>query len=245
MVRDQLIELIQKFITASGSLPTSIGIPEIERVISDAERYFYQNYVYAVETKHYVIPLSSFESVNFKVTDNRQIKLPDCVVSVSEVKEIKGNNTIGILDRDITENRIIASELYLSPFSSDDLVYRTIQYSYYDLVKAYSLNYIQFDFNYNTHNITILGRDPRYDVCLKVMTKIPQQNLYDDPLFIDYVKGQSLLSMAHVYSMFTFQMPGGVTLNVGNMESRGQKMIDDVLQRMDGDNTADYFIMIN
>jgi hypothetical protein len=243
MVKDQLIELIQDEITASGAISTSIGLKEIDRIINDAARWFYQNYRYAVETVYYILPLKTFDAV-WK-SNRRQIVLPDCVVSVMDLMEIRAGNFFGMVDRDITENRLIAAELYLAPFGSDDLVYRTAQYAYYDLTRAYFLERIQYDYNQNTHHLTILGRNPKYDVSCRVMTKIPENNLYDDPLFIDYVKGKAMVSMARVYTFISFNLPGGAQINASMFESQGQQMIDKVLERIDGENTPDYFLQIH
>lgn len=243
MVKDQLIELVQDEITASGAISTSIGIKEIDRIINDAARWFYQNYQYAVETVYYILPKSTFDSV-WK-SNRRQLVLPDCVVSVLDVKEMKSANFFGMVDRDITENRLIAAELYLAPFGSDDLVYRTAQYAYYDLTRAYFLERIQYEYNQNTHHLTLLGRNPIYDVSCRVMTKIPEQSLYDDPLFIDYVKGKALVSMARVYSFINFNLPGGAQINASIFESQGQAMVDKVLEKIDSDNVPDYFVQIH
>lgn len=243
MVKDQLIELVQDEITSSGAIPTSIGIKEIDRIINDSERWFYQNYRYAVETVYYILPLATFGQV-WK-SNRRQIVLPDCVVAVMDVKEIRAGNFFGMVDRDITENRLIASELYLAPFGSDDLVYRTAQYAYYDLTRAYFLERIQYDYNQNTHRLTLQGRDPKHDVSMQVMVKIASQALYDDPLFIDYVKGKSMISMARVYAFTSFSLPGAATINASTYESQGNALIDKVLQQIDGNNTADYFLQIH
>lgn len=243
MVKDQLIELVQDEITASGAIPMSIGIKEIDRIINDSERWFYQNYRYAVETVYYILPLATFGQV-WK-SNRRQIVLPECVVAVMDVKEIRAGNFFGMVDRDITENRLIAAELYLAPFGSDDLVYRTAQYAYYDLTRAYFMEKIQYDYNQNTRHLTIIGRDPKQDVSMQVMTKIPSHALYDDPLFIDYVKGKSMISMARVYSFMTFSLPGGAAINASTFESQGNAMVDKVLQQIDGVNTMDYFIQIH
>ena len=243
MVKDQLIELVQDEITASGAISTSIGIKEIDRIINDAARWFYQNYQYAVETVYYILPKATFDHV-WK-SNRRQIVLPECVVSVADVKEMKAANFFGMVDRDITENRLIAAELYLAPFGSDDLVYRTAQYAYYDLTRAYFLERIQFNYNQNTRHLTILGRNPQYDVSCRVMTKIPEQSLYDDPLFIDYVKGKALVSMARVYSFINFNLPGGAQINASTFESQGQAMVDKVLEKIESENVPDYFLQIH
>jgi hypothetical protein len=77
------------------------------------------------------------------------------------------------------------------------------------------------------------------------MTKIPEQSLYDDPLFIDYVKGKALVSMARVYSFISFNLPGGAQINASIFESQGQAMVDKVLEKIDTENVPDYFLQVH
>jgi hypothetical protein len=80
---------------------------------------------------------------------------------------------------------------------------------------------------------------------MQVMTKIQSDKLYDDPLFIDYVKGKAMISMSRVYSFMTFSLPGGAAVNASAFESQGNAMIDKVLAQVDGVNTADYFLQVH
>ena len=87
MTRGELIEMTTAEITGSGSLPYSIPEREAERIIDQALNWFYVNYGPAVETQYYVIEKQWFRESEFKKT--RSVLLPDCTVSVFEVKEIK------------------------------------------------------------------------------------------------------------------------------------------------------------
>jgi len=60
MTRDDLIQLVNDEITVSGSLPYSIPQKEMERIIGQAENWFYVNYGPAVETTYYVLPRNLF-----------------------------------------------------------------------------------------------------------------------------------------------------------------------------------------
>ena len=122
MTRDELIQQVNDEITVSGSLPYSIPQKEMERIIGQAENWFYVNYGPSVETSYYVLSRDLFSQKEWKST--RSVLLPDCVISIQDVRDFRGGGILGSVDKDFADNRLIASELFLSPFQSDDLVLR-------------------------------------------------------------------------------------------------------------------------
>ena len=243
MTRDELVELVQDELTVSSGLPNSISPKEIERIIKTAERWFYINYKNAVESDYYVIPHSYFTSTDF--TSRRFVQLPDCVMTIQDFREIRGGSRIGIVDRDITENKIIASELFLSSVTGDDLVMRTAQYAYWDLTKAYFLDTIAYTFNQNTKRIKISGRNPRTSSIIKCFSKIPQESLYDDDLFIRWVFGKSKIALGYMYTLYTYQLPGGVTINGSILKDAGEKELQEVKEQIDKESPPDWFLLFN
>lgn len=243
MTKDELVELVQDELTVSSGLPNSISPKEIERIIKNAERWFFINYKNAVESDFYVVPHSYFTSSEF--TDRRYIQLPDCVMTIQDFREIRGGSRIGIVDRDITENKIIASELFLSPVVGDDLVMRTAQYAYWDLTKAYFLDTVAYTFNQNTKRIKILGRNPRTSTIIKCFSKIPEVKLYDDDLFIRWVFAKSKIALGYMYSLYTYQLPGGVTINGSILKDAGEKELQEVKDQIDKEAPPDWFLVYN
>lgn len=239
MTRAELIQMANDEITGSGALPYSIPERESERIINQALNWFYLNYQYAVETQYYVITKNWFEGPEFKST--RSILLPDCVISVFECNEITGGGRLGTLDRDFSDNRLLASEVFLAPFASDDLVLRAAQYSYWDLTKAFILERIRFDFNQNTHRLKIMGRDPKKNVFLQTYVKIEENKLYDDWNFQRWVTATSKISMGRILGMFTFTLPGGVTIDAAGLKDEGKEEIEALKTKIDEENTPDYF----
>ena len=243
MTLDELVELTQDELTVSSGLPNSISPREIERIIKNAERWFFINYKNAVESDFYIIPHSYFESQEFK--NRRYVQLPDCVMTISDFREIRGGSRIGIVDRDITENKIIASELFLSSVTGSDLVMRTAQYAYWDLTKAYFLDTIAYTFNQNTKRIKISGRNPRTSSIIKCFSKIPQESLYDDDLFIRWVFGKSKIALGYMYTLYTYQLPGGVTINGSILKDAGEKELQEVKDQIDKESPPDWFLLFN
>lgn len=241
MTEAQFIDEIQSEMTGSGSLPIVLEEIEIKRIIDQSSRWFYENYGDAVETTHYVIDKKSFNNPQFK--SNRQIILPDCVVSVYQFKEINGVGRLGNIDRDFAEDRLIASEIFLSSFHGDDLVMRTAQYQYFDLSKAFFLEQIAYDFNRNTHKLKVLGRDPKFDMYIQAYTKIPLDNLYDDYYFLRYVTAKSKISLARILGLYQFPLPGGVQVNADMLRSEGETELEWVLTKIDEENQPSWFFM--
>jgi hypothetical protein len=241
MTRGELIDMVTAEITGSGSLPYSIPERESERIIDQALNWFYVNYGPAVETQYYVVEKHWFYESEFKKT--RSILLPDCTVSVFEVKEITGGGRLGTIDRDFADNRLIASELFLSPFQSDDLVLRTAQYSYWDLTQAFILERISYDFNRNTRRLKILGRDPKKNVFIQTYAKIEENRLYDDWFFQRYVTAQAKISLARILGAFQFNLPGGIAVNGDQFRDEGKEELEQIKQRIDDENSPDWFFI--
>lgn len=243
MTRAELINITNEEITSSCALPYSVPENEIERIINQALNWFYHNYGDAVETQYYVIAKSWFMNTEFKQT--RSILLPDCVVSVFEVKEIIGAGRLGTIDRDFSDNRLIASELYLSPFQSDDLVLRTAQYSYWDLTQAFILERIAYDYNQNTNRLKILGRNPKKDVFLQCLVKIADYKLFDDWYFQRYVVSQTKISLGRILGFFTYNLPGGVQINYSEIKDEGKEELTELKEKIDSIQPPDWFFMFH
>ena len=243
MTRGELIEMVTGEITASGSLPYSIPEREANRIVDQAMNWFHANYGPAVETQYYVIEKKWFSDPEFKKT--RCILLPECVVSVFEVKEMNGGGRLGTVDKDFSDNRLLAAELFLSPFQSDDLVLRTAQYSYWDLTQAFILERISFDYNRNTHRLKILGRDPKKNVFIQTYAKIEENKLYDDWFFQRYVTAMAKVSLGRILGTFKFNLPGGIQVDSDGIKSEGEEELKEIKQRIDDENSPDWFFIFH
>lgn len=243
MTRSELIQMMHDEITVGGALPYSIPEQEAERLIVQALNWFYINYQYSVENQYYVIKKDWFTEQEFKKT--RSVLLPDCVMSVTEVKEISGGSILGTVDADFADNRLIASELFLAPFQSDDLVLRTAQYSYWDLTQAFILERISYDYNHNTKRMKILGRNPKKNVFIQCLVKIEESKLYDDYNFQRWCISQAKISLGRLLGTFTFNLPGGIAVSADAMRDEGKEEIENIKQRIDDENTPDWFYIFH
>lgn len=241
MTETDFINQIQDEITASGSLPIVLDEREIQRIIKQQSKWAFENYGSAVEIQYYVIQSAQFKNKEF--TANRMIQLPECVVSVYECKEVGGLGKMGNMDKSFSMDRLIASEIFLTSGTGDDLVMRTAQLSFMDMTKAFYLNTIAYDFNRNTHKLKVLGRTPLTDMFLNTYVKIPIDRLFDDYYFLRLCTAHAKVSYARVLGTYPFQLPGNVTIDAGSIRTEGQDEIKEIKEQIDSENQPDWFLI--
>jgi hypothetical protein len=260
MTEKELVQEIQDSLSFSCALPYNLNPTEVERIIKRARNWFYDNYQYAVEDRVFIIANDIFRHPEFKRT--RQIKLPSTIISVYDVREAGSYGISGNPDRDFSDSKLLGSELMLSPFVGDNLVYRTVMYSYFDLAKAYLLNTFAFKYNKNTKYLTIQGRDPSrsgtgsaqgsesatiggMDVSVRCFVAINEDALYDDELFVRYCIAKSKIALANMLSVFNYTLPGGVTINTADIRATGDAELTEVMEMINNENTPSYFLQWN
>lgn len=239
MTKAELVDQVQRELDASFALPSQLQPSEIERIIDQTKVYFFENYREAVEMQYFIMRAEEFSRPEFMAT--RSIQMPECVVSVFEVKEISGAGLIGNIDRDFADNKLIASEIYLSPFTGDGLVFRTAQYQFFDLTRAFFLEWIRYDYNRRTNKLKILGRDPRKDVFFNTYVKIPDDKLFDDYYFFRYVTAKSKIALGRMLSFFDYNLMGGIKVNSMTIKDEGQAEVDKIEQEIKDQDSADWF----
>lgn len=237
MTRDELILDIKRELTLGNALPYTIPDIEIERVITNAERYFYDNWRHAVESRYLLIPNELLANERFKTT--RTIRMPDCVQFVNEVKEPKGNSIFATIDRDFAENKFIGSEVFLTPFIGESLVYRTVLFSFLDITQNFVLDTVAFKYNKNTKSIQVTGRTPTKMV-VQVDKKIDPMYLYDDEIFQRYVRAKAKVRLGELLTSFDFNLPGGIRPNYNTFVTKADAEFEKVLEMMKNENTPDW-----
>jgi len=242
MTRAELVDYLNDSLTASCALPFSLPKEEIERIIGIESKWLYREYREAQEVRYYIIHKAYYQSPQWKAT--RTFQLPECVEGLRNVYETNtgGGRVFGIHDPDLSFDRVMASDMYLSPLSTDQIMYRTIQWSMWDLARSFNLKDIQHHFNPNTRRLQILGRDPVNDLFVEAINRIDEQSFYEDPLVIKWMEAKCLISLAKILGTFNYTLLGGVTISFAEWKSVGEAMLTELKEKIAGDNAPDWFI---
>jgi hypothetical protein len=241
MTEQQLITDINDEITFSGALPYGLPEKEIKRIIENDSRYFWDNWRHAVESRYLLLPIELFQNASFKKL--RQIQLPDCVQFVVDFKEAKGGSIFATIDRDFSDQKFIGSEIFLTPFIGESIMYRTVMFSFLDLTKAMVLDTIAYDYNKNSKLLGVIGRTPATNAVVRVFKKLDQDKLFEDEMFQRYVRAHAKVRLAHMLQTFNYTLPGGVTVNYQNIVATAEKEMEDVKAMMKGENTPDWMFL--
>ncbi len=241
MSEQELLDDINNEITFSGMLPYSLPEKELKRILENDSRFFYDNWRHAVEPRYLLLPTELFKSDQFKTY--RTIQMPDCVQFVVDLKEAKGASIFATIDRDFSEQKFIGSEIYLTPFMGESIMYRTIIFSFLDLTRGLILDTIAYDYNRNTNSLGIVGRTPKVNAVAKVLKKIDKDKLFEDEVFQRYVRAHAKVRLAHMLQTFNYTLPGDVTINYQNIVTTAEKEMGAVETMMKGENTTDWMFM--
>jgi len=241
MTEQELIKDINEEITFSGMLPYSLPDKEIKRQLEIATRYFWDNWRHAVEPRYLAIPNKVFNTKQFKQI--RQIKLPDCVQFVTQVKTPTGGSIFGTIDRDFSESKFIGSEVFLTPFIGESIMYRTVIFSFLDLTRGLVLDTLAYDYNRNTKLLTITGRTPQTDVIIRFYKTLEKDKLYEDEVFQRWIRAKCKVRLAHMLQTFKYTLPGNVSISYESITTTAEAEMKAVEDMMKTENTTDWIYL--
>lgn len=240
MTEEELIQDIKDELSFSNSQPVWLPEPEIKRQIRIASEFFYDNWRHAIEPRYLVIPKEMFRDKNFR--KYRQIRLPDCIRFVDQLQEIKGGNLFGTIDKDFTRQKFIGSEIFLTPFMGESLMYRSIAFSFLDLTEGFILQTIAYDYNKNSKLLSITGRDPSLNVVATCHKTLEPENLYEDELFQRYIRAKCKHRVGRLMKIYDFKLPGNIELNESVLIAEAKEEIQEIKDQIWGENTPDFMI---
>lgn len=241
MTKEELIKLVEDEITVSGQLKLNVSRDEIGRLIEMEKKYVYRDWPFTTELKHAVMHPGAFRTEEFR--QSRTIQLPECVWGIQEFCEIKdGMRMFGINDPDLRLERVMASDLWLSPFSSDVITTRTVSYSWFDLSRSFTLTDIQFNFNINTHRIKVIGHEPYAPVLIRAWVAIDDANLYDDYWFQRWIIARCKTQLHRILKTFEYTAIGGVSIT-SMLGEQGKQEQDEIKEYMKNNTQPDWFLM--
>ncbi len=222
----ELIKEVTDDLTYSCSLPVSLPSKEIKRLIDRTANWFYDNYNRAVERQYLHLPTSLFNNAEFRKC--REIRLPDCIRYIGDLREIRGGSIFGTYDRDFSTTKFIGSEVFLNVGAGEGLAQRSIMFSFLDLSKGFILETIAFGYNKNTHKLFIQGHTPKIDAIALVFKEINREALYDDDYFQRWVRAEAKIRSANMLSLYDYSLAGGIKINTGNLLALGERELQEV-----------------
>ncbi len=231
--KKQFIEEIKSDASDYCGIPITVNEKRIEQLLTKARRYFYHEYDGAGQEAWLAISQAVFTQPRFLET--RKIRLPDCIRAIFGVKEkglyYNGPGGSTNADPDFSPRKYRLGAALLG--SSNDLVYAVALTYYNDFVDQFNLKSLAYDFSPLTRDLTIIGRNPKTNVILHVSEYIPEQDLYSDELFYNYVLGLALKTIGRPLSVFEFKLIGGTTVNFSSIVDEGNQLIADVKAEME------------
>ena len=241
MTKAELVNEIKGELTASCALPYSPSDKELERIIDKEMRFLFREYRELLQDKIYVLNSRYFKTREF--LDTRTFQMNPCTEGIKKVIEMTdGNRVFGINDPDLSFDRLMASDLYLTPLSSDQIIYRTIQWSFWDLARSFNLRDINHDFNPNTHRLIITGRTPNDSLMIQAMDHIPLEDAYNDTIVLEWMIAKGKVSLARILGAFNYNLLGNVTINFEQWRQEGNEELERLREKIKGDDTPDWFM---
>lgn len=238
-----MIEDLKAEMTYSGALPYALNDKEIARILKNDCLYFWDNWSYAVEKRYILVETDIFNNAAFK--KHRQIVMPECVQFVTNFKEITGGSIFATIDRDFAEQKFIGSEIYLTPFMGESIMYRTIMFSFLDLTKSMMIDTVSYEYNKNSKRLFVKGRTPKVKSVMEVYIRLEKEDLYKDELFQRYVRAHCKVRNVQMLSALNFTLPGDGSLNYQTMASSAEAELTAVKEQMIKEQPPGWMILSN
>jgi hypothetical protein len=244
---EEFIDYVQTDVTVGGALPKNLPDHSIRQFVETrANKWFYQNYQYAVSKMYYFIDKAAFNTQEY--VNNKWIELPCEIQSVSWIYKMSNQNLLqlGINIPNLSVNLGVTNQPYLSSYVTTigELgVYKTMIDSMADMLNQMNLYTTKFHYNQLTHRLNILT-NVEHHLVLEAYVNIPLENLLTDQYFLKYVTGWAKQQQGRMLGAFTFTLPGGVTYNSADMVSQGKEEMKEVEEEIKGMSNSSWFIMV-
>lgn len=230
MTRDAFIERVIEEITEGRSMPVSPKRERINSIINDAKRYFKEYDDEASQFEYIIISSGIVNTPLFKA--KRQIKLPDCVIAVTSLNEMGTWYNTANINPDFRKTNF--NYHLAAAGDSDTMLYGVVASYYADFLRNFIVRTISYEYNNNTHALTLRGRDNFIDAVAGVYTVIPDEGMFEIDRFFRYVVGKCKISFGNVFSLVDAKLLGGLNLNVKEIKQDGKDLVKEVKDEIDG-----------
>ena len=244
---EEMVDLVQTELTISCALPKTLPDASVRQIIENrALPYFYRWYQFAVQKLYYVIRKDAFFTEEF--TRYRYVEVPCEIQTVTWLYEVRGDSLfqLGINTPNLSVNLGVTNQPYLSSYVTTigELgLYKTLLDNMSDMMNQLNKYTLKHHFNQLNHRIHILT-DVKHDVVLEAYANIPRENLFKDDLFYKYCVGWSKVMLGNMVGRYTFTLPGGVTMNAGDLVSQGKEEVKEVEEEIKNQSNSSFFFMV-
>lgn len=229
LILSELIDIVRSTITLNCQLPSTLKDENIERIIKyDALRYFYREYKWANQKTYYYIDLISM--YKNKVTDIKFLTLPDEIEAVTWVYMVNYNDmyNLGYL---LPKNSISLGQTtqpYIAAINVGEWAESmAVMQNMQDALAIFQKNTTKGRFDPNSKRFEV-QTSLRKNLILEVYANIPEEFLFGDPYFLNYVSGTAMMDQATQLSFTDMQLAGNSKINVDRIYTRGETMVKDV-----------------
>jgi hypothetical protein len=228
-------------ITEGKTIPVSPNESRINGIIDRALKFFKEKSDDGVEFEYIILKSEAFSTDLFRA--KRQVQLPECVESITNVRKLGnvlgGGN--GEIYKDYRKSNFNAAVLAGGGKSQDMLTAVTQQF-YNDFLNNFQLRTVGYEYNSHTHMLTIIGMDPRESMIADAYVHVPDEAFFNMDMFFRYVVGKCKESFASSFSFIKQKTIGGREINVSEIRSDGKEMIKEVKQEIkDQENSVDFW----
>jgi len=241
--QEEFISNVQQELSVSCSLPFTIPVSEIQRIIKFAADWFYKNYEDAVEERYYIIPKTIFKTDQFK--RERTVTLPECIFSIWQFKKLKedfGRSMSFDGTADFGIERLFLSDSSSLGQGTENMMYYTLNLYWLDVASHVINHTISYNYNRNTHKLFIGGETPNRDCVALTYTKIPIESLINDEIFYRYVVAKCKTQLSRILGTFDFNLPGNIKINSDLIREEGTEEITKIEEEIKSDEGLDFFL---
>lgn len=242
ITRDEFIDRVIDELTEGMQIPASPRRERIETIIDTVAKTFYENDDRTNQPEYIIIKQAMFQTPLFKA--KRQVKLPDCVIAVTNMQTLGSNYSGNNINPDFLKTNFN----YVNAITGNpsDMLMSVVNGFYISHLAQFVLKTISYDYNEFSHMITIEGRDPAYDLVAFASVKISENSLFEMQDFFDYVVGKCKVSFSRVFGFVNTKQIGNAELDVKEIKQEGKDLIEKVekyWEELRGN--ADFYIITN
>jgi hypothetical protein len=113
-----------------------------------------------------------------------------------------------------------------------------------NLLQSMGREPVMYDYNQLNKVMRVYDHGDRTGrITCRVARDLPLSDLYSDPWFKRYIIGHTLDALADHIELFGSELPGNLSINLGVLRNRSEKLLDMVREQMQADTDTSLFMI--